>query len=214
MIRSNQHPRVGNCLFGGPWWEHHHEVYSVHARLHREHVKHMHELEEQAIREENKSHHNFLSALVKLPSYSMLCKAHQGESVYLLLHFVRADYLHHFDLLHSARTPQAEEQPSVTTSPRPKPKQSPWPRRQHPLPDPWGSTGMDETSLKASQEGPSSSKRRETPNWFVSLKPGCAWRPSAVTLIPWKKPDYVTLPPTLVTGSMITPTTSLTSSGS
>ena len=31
------------------------------ARLHREHVKLMHELEEQAIREENKSHHNFLS---------------------------------------------------------------------------------------------------------------------------------------------------------
>ena len=32
------------------------------ARLHREHLKHMHELEEQAIREENKSHHDFLSA--------------------------------------------------------------------------------------------------------------------------------------------------------
>ena len=31
---------------------------------------------------------------------------------------------------------------------------------------------MDETSSKASQEGPSSSKRRETPNWFASLKPG------------------------------------------
>ena len=33
---------------------------------------------------------------------------------------------------------------------------------------------MDETSSKASQEGPSSSKRRETPNWFASLKPSCA----------------------------------------
>ena len=31
------------------------------TRLHKEHVKHMHELEEQAIREENNSHHNFLS---------------------------------------------------------------------------------------------------------------------------------------------------------
>ena len=30
---------------------------------------------------------------------------------------------------------------------------------------------MDETSSKASQEGLSSSKRRETPNWFASLKP-------------------------------------------
>ena len=32
------------------------------ARLHREHVKLIHELEEQAIREESKSHHNFPSA--------------------------------------------------------------------------------------------------------------------------------------------------------
>ena len=33
---------------------------------------------------------------------------------------------------------------------------------------------MDETSSKASQEGLSSSKRRETPDWFTSLKPSCA----------------------------------------
>ena len=33
---------------------------------------------------------------------------------------------------------------------------------------------MDKTSSKASQEGLSSSKRRETPNWFTSLKPSCA----------------------------------------
>ena len=32
------------------------------VRLHREHVRLMHELEEKAIREESKSHHNFLSA--------------------------------------------------------------------------------------------------------------------------------------------------------
>ena len=32
------------------------------AKLHREHVKHIHELEEQALREENKSRHDFLSA--------------------------------------------------------------------------------------------------------------------------------------------------------
>ena len=38
--------------------------------------------------------------------------------------------------------------------------------------DPWGNMSMDETSSKASQEGPSSSKRRETPDWFASLKPG------------------------------------------
>ena len=32
------------------------------ATLHREHVRLMRELEEQALREESKSHHNFLSA--------------------------------------------------------------------------------------------------------------------------------------------------------
>ena len=33
---------------------------------------------------------------------------------------------------------------------------------------------MDETSSKASQEGPSSSKRSETPNWVTFLKPAHA----------------------------------------
>ena len=33
---------------------------------------------------------------------------------------------------------------------------------------------MDKTSSKASQEGPSISKRRETPNWVTSLKPAHA----------------------------------------
>ena len=42
------------------------------ARLCREHVKHMHELEEQALREENKSHHDFLSAC-----QAVLCHAPQ-----------------------------------------------------------------------------------------------------------------------------------------
>ena len=33
---------------------------------------------------------------------------------------------------------------------------------------------IDETSSKASQEGPSSSRRRETPDWVASLKPSHA----------------------------------------
>ena len=70
-----------------------------------------------------------------------------------------------------AETPQAEEQPSATTSPRPEPKQSPQPKRQHSLPDPQGDTSIDKTSPMALQEGPSSSKRRETADWFASLKP-------------------------------------------
>ena len=73
-----------------------------------------------------------------------------------------------------AKTPQAEEQPSATASPRPEPKQSPQPKRQHSLPDPQGDTSIDETSPMALQEGLSSSKRRETADWFISLKPSHA----------------------------------------
>ena len=140
------------------------------ARLHREHVKLMHKLEEQAIREESKSHHDFLSTCQAILLHApQPLKENLSTSYHILLGQLPLS-------LQSApftRTLQAEEQPSATASPRPEPKQSPWPKRQHPLPDPWGSTSMDETSSKASQEGPSSSKRRETPNWFASLKPSC-----------------------------------------
>ena len=51
---------------------------------------------------------------------------------------------------------------------------SPWPKRWHPSPEPWGSMSIHETSPKAPQEGPSSSKRQETPIWFASLKPSHA----------------------------------------
>ena len=71
------------------------------------------------------------------------------------------------------KTPQAEEQPSATASPRPEPKQFPQPKRQHSLPDPQGDTSIDEISPTASQEGPLISKRRETADWFTSLKPSC-----------------------------------------
>ena len=57
------------------------------ARLHREHVKLMHELEEQAIREESKSCHNFFFCLSSHPT--PCSAAPQGESVYLLPHFDR-----------------------------------------------------------------------------------------------------------------------------
>ena len=45
-----------------------------------------------------------------------------------------------------AKTPQAEEQPPATASPRPEPKQSPQPKRQHSSPDPQGDMSIDETS--------------------------------------------------------------------
>ena len=138
------------------------------ARLHREHVKHMHDLEEQAIREESKSCHYFLSTCQAILLHALWpLKENLSTSYHILLGQLPSS----LQSAPFAMTPQAEEQPSATTSPRPEPKQSPQPKRWHPLPDPWGSTSMDETSSKALQEGPSSSKRRETPNWFASLKP-------------------------------------------
>ena len=141
------------------------------TRLHREHVKLMHELEEQAIREENISHHDFLYTCQAILLHALQpLKENLSTSYHILLGQLPLS----LQSAPSARALQAEEQTSATASPRPDPKWSPWPKRWHPSPDPWGSTSMDETSSKASQEGPSNSKRRETPNWFASLKPSHA----------------------------------------
>ena len=42
------------------------------------------------------------------------------------------------------------------------------------MPEPQGSTSIDETTSRAMQEGPSSPKKHETPGWFTTLKPSCA----------------------------------------
>ena len=60
----------------------------------------MHELEEQAIREEDKSHPDFLSTCQAIPSTP------QGESVNLLPHLVWAITFYHFNLLHSPGHPR------------------------------------------------------------------------------------------------------------
>ena len=136
--------------------------------LHREHVNPMHKLEEWAIREESKSHHNFLSACQAILLHApQPLKENLTTSYHVLLGWSPLSPLS----APLARTLQVEEQPSAATSPRPEPKWSPQPKRQHPSPEPQGSMSIDETSSKSSQEGPSSSKRQETPIWFASLKP-------------------------------------------
>ena len=120
------------------------------ATLHREHIRLMQELEEQAIREESKSHHDFLST----------CQA--------ILHHVLQPFKENLTTSYNVllgqsppsppsapptRAPPAGEQPSVAISPRPVPKWSPWPKRQHPLSEPWGSTSIDETSPKGHAGG-------------------------------------------------------------
>ena len=141
------------------------------AKLHREHVEHMHELEEQALSEENKSYQDFISTCQAILHHDpQPLKDNLSTSYHILL----GQFPLSLQSIPFAKTPQADEQPSTATSPRPEPKQSPQPKRWHPLPDPQESTSMDETSSDVSQEGPSSSKRRGAPDWVASLKPAHA----------------------------------------
>ena len=103
--------------------------------LHREHVRLMQELEEQAIREESKSRHDFLSA----------CQAILRHALQPLKENLTTSY--HVLLGRSppsppsappTRTPPVEEQPSAAASPRSVPKWSPWLKRWHPSPEPQG----------------------------------------------------------------------------
>ena len=66
-----------------------------------------------------------------------------------------------------------EGQPSVTTPSRLEPKESPQPKRQHPLPDLQGDSSIDGTFPMVSQEGLLSCKRREAADWSSSLMPSC-----------------------------------------
>ena len=124
--------------------------------LHREHMRLMQELEEQALREESKSHHDFLST----------CQATLHHTLQPLRENLATSY--HVLLGQSppsppsvlpARTSLVEEQPPMVAPPTPMPKWSSRPKRQLPLPEPQGSMSIDGTAPKAMQEGPSSPKR-------------------------------------------------------
>ena len=139
--------------------------------LHGEHIRLMQELEEQALREESKSHHDSLSA----------CQATLHHTLQPLRENLATSY--HVLLGQSplsppsvlpARGPLVEEQPPMAAPPTPVPKWSPWPKRWLPSPELQGSTSIDKTTPKAMQEGPSSLKRQEAPAWFTSLKPSHA----------------------------------------
>ena len=132
----------------------------------------MHELEERALDAENKSRQDFLFAC-----QAILCHALQPlkENLYTSYHILLGQLPSSLQSIPFTKTPQTEEQPSATTSSRPEPtKQSPQPQRWHSLPDPQEDMSIDKTSPTALQEGPSSSKRRETADWFASLKPSHA----------------------------------------
>ena len=136
--------------------------------LHREHVKHMHELEEWALDAENKSRQDFLST-----HQAVLCHAlavSQRESTFLLPHLIRAiiiiTSIHSIcqgtpgrgattcDYSSQARTQMVSTAKKVASST-----------------DAQGDTSIDESSPMALQEGLLSSKRGKNADWSSSLKP-------------------------------------------
>ena len=126
------------------------------AALHREHIRLMQELEEQALGEESKSHHDFLTA----------CQATLYHALQPLRENLATSY--HVLLGQSppsppsvlpAKAPLVEEQPPTAVPPTPMPKWSPRQKRWLPLPEPQESMSVDRTTQKAMQGGPSSPKK-------------------------------------------------------
>ena len=145
--------------------------------LHREHIRLMQELEEQALREESKSHHEFLSA----------CQATLHHTLQPLRENLATSY--HILLGQSPpsppsvlpnRAPLVEEQLPMAVPPTPVPKWFPQPKRHLPLPEPQGSMSIDETAPKATQEGPPSPRGERPLPGSPHLNP-VVWRSSSGT---------------------------------
>ena len=99
---------------------------------HREHIRLMQELEEQAIREESKSHHNFLSTCQAILHHAL---QPLKENLTTSYHVLLGQSPPSSTSAPSTRAPPVGEQPSMAASPKPVPKWSPWPKRWHPLPE-------------------------------------------------------------------------------
>ena len=141
------------------------------AMLHKEHGKYMQDLVEQAIIEESRSHNDFLSTCqVVLYSSPPSLKGTLAASYHILLGQIPLLPL----LILPQRASPMEEQPTTAGSPTLVPKQSPRPKRWHPLPDPMESIPIGGATPKATSGGPSSPKRQETPPWLKTLKLNCA----------------------------------------
>ena len=137
----------------------------------REHGNIMWDLEEQAIGEDGRSQADFLSTCqVILYNSPPELKSALATSYHILLW--QTPLLPPLTPLQ--RTSLVEEQPTSAALPTPAPKQSPRPKRWHHSPDPVETMPMGRTTLKATLGGPSSSKRKEVPPWFRTLKPSYA----------------------------------------
>ena len=135
------------------------------------HGKFMQGLEEQAFREESRSHHDFLSSCQAALYHSpLLLRGTLATLYHLLLGQVSPSP----QPILPPRTPPAEEQPSTAAPSTPMPKQSPRLKRQHLLPELKGNMPMGRATPMAMLGGPPSPKKQETPPWFKSLKPSHA----------------------------------------
>ena len=136
-----------------------------------EHSKYLQSLEEQAFREESRSHHEVLSSC-----QATLC--HSPEplrgALAALYHLLLGQAPPSPPLILPPRTPSAEEQPSTAAPPTQMPKQSPRLKRWHPSPEQMGNIPMGRPTPVAMLWGPPNPKKQETPPWFKSLKPSHA----------------------------------------
>ena len=116
----------------------------------------MQDLEEQAMGEESRSHNDFLTAcqVILYSSPPPLKSALVASD-----HFLLGQTPPLPPLISPQRTSPMEEQPTATISPTPALKQSPRPKRQHPLPDPMERMPIGGTTPKATSGGPPSSKK-------------------------------------------------------
>ena len=141
------------------------------ATLCREHAEYMGELEERALQVENRSWQDFLSAHLAVLHHAPPSLKEDLHSSYNILLGNSSSSL---QSIPSARVPQTQGQPPVTTSPKSEPIWSPQSKRHHSSTDAQGDTSINESSPMTLQEGLSNSKRGKTTSWSSSLKPSHA----------------------------------------
>ena len=136
-----------------------------------EHCNYLQGLEEQALREESRSHQDILSS----SQAALSCSPQSIRGVLVAsYHLLLEQAPPSPSLIQPPRTPPMEEQTSSAAPPIPMPKQSPRPKRWHPLPELMGNMPLGGATLAAVVGGPPCPKKWETPPWFKSLKPSHA----------------------------------------
>ena len=123
--------------------------------LQREYGNIMQDLEMQAIQEESKGQADFLSTC-----QAALCTspAELKSTLVTFYHLLLGQTPLSHPFVPLQRASSGEEQPTSATFPAPVPRQSPWPKRQHPSPDSVESMPLGGTTSKVALEGPPSSK--------------------------------------------------------